>query len=273
MTSLADLCVKRYTIVLWDLYISQYLVAILAFYGVYFFGSKARAYHSNARLQTLALAEYLSRGIFLGIALLHFLPEAYADLLPFLGIHAWTILAVLGITSFLFMLICEKGIAHIIYVREKKSHHWFAYWILLVLSLHALIEGCALGLSPNYEHFLTLAIAILMHKGSEGFALATIVGRYNFKARSQKQLLIILAIATPLGIILASNLGFIVQHQHFALFEGYFNSLAAGTFLYIAICHSATACDHADHAPSYKRWLYYGLGVGLISLVSLVRGI
>jgi zinc transporter ZupT len=255
----------------WKLYYSQYAAAVIAFYCVYFFGSKARAYHSGARLQTLVLAEYISRGIFFGIALLHFLPEAYTDLFPFLGAKSLYILIALGLVSFLFMLICEKGITHLIYVREKKSHHWFAYWILIVLSLHALIEGCALGLSPNYEHFLTLAIAILMHKGSEGFALGTVLGRYDFKLSSQKHLLIVLALASPIGIILASNLGFIIQQQHFALFEGYFNSLAAGTFLYIAICHSSTGCDHAGHASSYKRWLYYGLGVGLILLVSLVR--
>jgi zinc transporter ZupT len=255
----------------WSLYTSQYIAAIIAFYCVYIFGSKARAYHSGARLESLIFAESLSRGIFFGIALLHFLPEAYTDLAPTLGTKTLYIISALGLASFLFMLICEKGITHLIYVREKKSHHWFAYWILIVLLLHALIEGCALGLSPNYAHFLTLALAILMHKGSEGFALGTVLGRYDFKASSQKQLLIVLALASPIGIILASNLSFIVQHQHFELFEGYFNSLAAGTFLYIAICHSSTGCNHPGHASSYKRWLYYGLGVGLILLVSLVR--
>ena len=256
---------------MWSLYTSQYAAATIAFYCVTLFGSKARAYHSGARLQTLVFAESLSRGIFFGIALLHFFPEAYTDLVPALGAHTLYIITALGLTSFLFMLLCEKGITHLVYIREKRSHHWFAYWILIVLSLHALIEGCALGLSPNYGHFLTLAIAILMHKGSEGFALGAVLGRYDFKASSQKKLLIVLALASPIGIIVASNLSFIVQHQHFELFEGYFNSLAAGTFLYIALCHSSTGCAHSSHSSSYKRWLYYGLGVGLILLVSLVR--
>ncbi len=255
----------------WELYASQYAAAIIAFYCVYFFGLKARAYRSGARLQALSRVEYLSRGIFLGIALLHFFPEAYTNLAPSLGAKTLYILISLSLASFLFMLICEKGITHLIYVREKKSHHWFAYWILIVLSLHALIEGLALGLSPNYEHFLTLAFAILLHKGSEGFALATVLGRYDFKASSQKHLLILLALASPMGIILASNLGFILQQHHFEVFEGYFNGLAAGTFLYIAICHASTGCDHAGHASAYKRWMYYGLGVGLILLVSLVE--
>ncbi|MCD6045364.1 MAG: hypothetical protein K0R48_527 [Gammaproteobacteria bacterium] len=257
----------------WKLYTSQYVAAIIAFYCVYLFGLKAHAYHSGAHSQKLLLTEYLSHGIFLGIALVHFLPEAYTGLRPFLGAQTWTLLAALGLASFLFMLICEKGISHLIYVKEKKSHHWFAYWILIVLSLHALIEGCALGLSPNYGHFLTLAIAILIHKGSEGFALGTVVGRYNFKNTTQKYLIIVLALASPVGIILASNLGFVIQHQHFELFEGYFNSIAAGTFLYIAICHATSGCDHAGHTATYKRWLYYGGGVGLILLVSLVRGV
>lgn len=254
----------------WSLYGSQYLAAIIAFYCVYLFGLKARRYHSGEHLQALARAEYFSRGIFLGIALLHLLPEAYSDLQPFLGSRTLYTLISLALASLLFMLICEKGITHIIYVRERKSHHWLAYWILTLLCLHALIEGFALGFSDNFMHFLTLALAILVHKGSEGFALSTVLGRYHFSHKRQKHLLILLALATPLGIIFAGNLSFVMQHQHFDLVEGYFNAIAAGTFLYIAICHALTGCDHAGHASAYKRWMYYALGIGLILLVSLL---
>ena len=252
------------------LYSSQYIVAILAFYAVYILGSKARAYHSSARFHALACAESFSRGIFLGIALLHLLPEAYADLYPFLGkatlysVLFWTLVALL------FMLVCEKSITYLISIAEKKSHHWLAYWILSVLCLHALIEGFALGFSSDFMHFLILAIAILVHKGSEGFALSTLLGRYHFSQVTQKHLLILLAFATPLGILLSGNLSFILQAQHFNLVEGYFNSIAAGTFLYIAICHALASCDHAGHASAYKRWLYYGLGVTLILLTRVV---
>lgn len=254
----------------WSLYSSQYMAAVIAFYCVYLFGLKARRYHSGAHFQALACAEYFSRGVFLGIALLHLLPEAYTDLQPFLGTRTLTILISLALASLVFMLICEKGITYFISIKETKSHHWLAYWILILLCLHALIEGFALGLSDSYSHFLTLAIAILVHKGSEGFALSTVLGRYHFSLKTQKHLLISLALATPLGIIFSGNLAFVMQHQHFNLVEGYFNSIAAGTFLYIAICHALTGCDHAGHASAYKRWLYYTLGISLILLVSMI---
>ncbi len=248
----------------------QYTVAILAFYAVYILGSKARAYHSGARFQALACAESFSRGIFLGIALLHLLPEAYVDLHPFLGNATLYSVLIWALAALLFMLLCEKGITYLISITERKSHHWLAYWILWVLCLHALIEGFALGFSNDFMHFLMLAIAILVHKGSEGFALSTLLGRYHFTQMVQKYLLILLAFATPLGILLSGNLGFILQAQPFNLVEGYFNSIAAGTFLYIAICHALTGCDHAGHASAYKRWLYYGLGVALILLTRMV---
>jgi zinc transporter ZupT len=136
----------------WSLYSSQYAAAIIAFYCVYLFGLKARRYHSGAHFQALALAEYFSHGIFLGIALLHLLPEAYGDLQPFLGGRTLSILISLALATLLFMLICEKGITYLISVKEKKSQHWLAYWILTLLCLHALIEGFALGLSDNYTH-------------------------------------------------------------------------------------------------------------------------
>ena len=254
----------------WSLYGSQYLAAIIAFYCVYLFGLKARRYHSGAHFQALACAEYFSHGVFLGIALLHLLPEAYTDLQPFLGARTLTILIFLVLSVLLFMLICEKGITYLISIKETNSHHWLAYWILILLCLHALIEGCALGLSDNYTHFLALAIAILIHKGAEGFALTTVLGRYHFAPKTQKHLLILLALATPLGIILSGNLTFVLQHQHFDLVEGYFNAIATGTFLYIAICHALTGCDHAGHASAYKRWLYYALGISLILSVTLL---
>jgi zinc transporter ZupT len=255
----------------WLLYYSQYGVAIVAFYAVYYFGIKAQQYQQDIHLGLLARAEYFSRGIFLGIALFHLLPEGYSDLLPFLGSHTLSTLLSLSLFALLFMWFCEQGITHIAYIREKNSAHWLAYWILFLLVLHASIEGCALGLSENSEHFFALALAILVHKGSEGFALSIVLGRYHFSTRTRRYLLILLASATPLGIILCGNLQFIVQHQHFNLIEGYFNSIAAGTFLYIAIGHAMTGCEHSHHAKAYQRWVYYGLGLGLICVVGLLR--
>ncbi len=253
------------------LYFSEYGAALAAFAAVYFFGLRAQCYGEHTPVHLLARAEYFSRGIFLGIALLHLLPEAYSDLLPSLETHTLYSVLAIALLALLFMLVCEKGIMQIIYRREKNSHHWFAYWILILLCLHAFIEGAALGLSETFNAFLTLAVAILVHKGSEGFALGTVLQKYNFTVKTKKLLILSLALATPLGIFLTTHLEQILNHQHFNDFEGYFNSIAAGTFLYIAICHALSGCDHANHASAHKRWLYYGLGLGLILLVTLIE--
>lgn len=104
-------------------------------------------------------------------------------------------------------------------------------WILGgMLGLHSLLEGLALGSVEAGRTRDVLALAILLHKATDTFALAVTLGRWGVSSGKIIFATILLSLASPGGAWLAAA----VKISGPDLLHGYLAAATAGTFLYLA---------------------------------------
>ena len=106
--------------------------------------------------------EALARGIFLGAAIIHMLPDAAS---PFycnaVGNIAYPYTFVIAIiVVWLLSLLRQVGLR----ICQHQSHsvphrHWQPYLLMLVLCIHSFIVGGALGVSDNVASILVLTFS------------------------------------------------------------------------------------------------------------------
>ena len=81
--------------------------------------------------------------------------------------------------------------------------------LVIALSMHAIFEGIALGLSKDYAATLNIMLALSCHKPAAALSLGVSIAK-NFKGTDEITkgylLLIIFALATPIGIIIGITL-------------------------------------------------------------------
>lgn len=151
---------------------------------------------------------------------------------------------------------------------SPEAQQWsFTPLVLMIgLSVHSLFEGIATGLVETQSGIWTLAIAIFLHKWAEAMALGISFAK-NFQDRMGLVylMLTIFSFATPVGIAIGMIVG-----QGGDLLDIIFNSLAGGTFTYIA-CSEVVVEEFS--IPKYKGWkiLMFLLGAGLITSLGFLE--
>lgn len=98
--------------------------------------------------------------------------------------------------------------------------------------MHAIFEGVALGLTNEISSTLNIMLALSLHKPAAAMSLGISVTK-NFSDPNDRakgmMLLLIFAFATPIGIMI----GIFLSGTNVIL-EVIMNSIAGGTFIYIA---------------------------------------
>lgn len=199
-----------------------FIIAILA--GL--LSSQIHHFHKEARHYTDAI----TNGIFLGAALFHMLPDAQHDFAA-LGFVHYPYALVLCFTGFILLQFIKFLTLYI----HKQAHNMKidGTMILIVLTFHSLIEGAALGVNTIITNAFVIFIAIVAHKSCDSFALATTLRRYNIFTKHTILAISLFALATPIGIALASlTMGLLSSRSGVAV-EAALNAIAAGTFIYI----------------------------------------
>ena len=133
------------------------------------------------------------------------------------------------------------------------------YVLMLALSVHSIFEGLALGLATTESAVMNMVIAILFHKFAASASLGiSLVKTFPNDFRMIRWLLFLFAIATPVGVLLGMALANTSE-----VVEIVFNSIAAGTFLYIA-CSEMIVEEFS--IPGYRYWklLAFLIGAGFI---------
>ena len=194
----------------------------------------AARYQGSQRFFSLGNA--FAGGLFLGVGFIHLLPEGIEQLAEVVDYPLATLLAALGLGA---LLLIDRVIFDGRRVRSNaggaQSRSIYPLVLLLLLSIHSIIAGLSLGFESHASAAIILALGILLHKGSEAFALMVGAISGNFPAKRRHILLGVFAVMTPVGV-LAGMLGSSALHSDAAaLVEGSFSALAAGTFIYIAI--------------------------------------
>eukprot|EP01135_Chromosphaera_perkinsii_P005365 Nk52_evm46s343 gene=Nk52_evmTU46s343 len=119
---------------------------------------------------------------------------------------------------------------------EESGEHghffFFALAVMVVMCMHGLIEGLALGFESNVESGLPVLVAVLVHKGFEGLAIGISVSKVRSSAVKQALICAIFVIMSPLGV----GIGMIFQHtsDNVEIACGILMGLGSGSFIYIS---------------------------------------
>jgi zinc transporter 1/2/3 len=176
----------------------------------------------------------LAGGVFLGAGLIHLLPDAAAGLAPGHG-YPWAF-ALCGL-AFCAILLVEK-----VLWRPAPGPGGEAaqaadtpYLLAGVLGFHSLLAGLALGAESSLAGSLALFAAVAAHKGSAAFSLGVALVRGEVAPRRRLAVLASFCLATPAGILAGAGVARLLAAPAARTGEAVFDSLAAGTFLYIAV--------------------------------------
>lgn len=244
----------------------QFLAALIIFLLSLSILYPIKKKHIAGHTDSIEWGEAFASGIFLGAAFLHLLPEAVHYFHEIYPLEHFPIAELVSIASFLLLLFLER-------ISLAFSHHHYRKSVPIILALiliiHSLAEGAALGLGQTFSEMFMLFIAIIAHKASEGFAFCVVMLRHQFSFKHIALIIFLFSWMTPLGI----GLGSFVQHLSIAhagaLTAALFNAFAAGTFLYISTLHHIQFHKHTDECPTIVPFFFLVLGVLIMALLAL----
>jgi len=226
----------------------------------------------------------LGTGMLLGTIFYHMLPEA----LHSFGATTFVLIGLLGVFVVERILVAESvsrsdddhaGHHHHdhhhdedhnheapLEVRDRSSHSIIGVTALAGLSVHALMVG--LGLSAQLgdsRAVVPLMTSLLVHKLSEAFSLSTIFLLAGYPKGKSLMLLGIFALIEPFGMVLGAVALGVLPHG----WESGVAGLAAGTFLYVALCDLLPEVFHRREG----RWgSLLMLVIGLIGIAFMISG-
>ena len=152
-----------------------------------------------------SLCNAFGGGVFLGAALIHLLPDSIESLDSLLGPSLeYPLASLICTTGFLLVLLIEKvivreGEGRIVRAASVRRYALAPYVLALILSVHSIIAGMALGAESSLVTSAALFTAIIAHKGVAGFALGVSI-RNDGVARAQAIGLIALFAAMTLWV-------------------------------------------------------------------------
>jgi len=154
-------------------------------------------------------------------------------------------------------------------VPKKKgccSCNMTPFILMIALSVHAMFEGLALGLTTDFQSTLNIVIAIVIHKGAASSSLGiSLVKTFPDDFTTVRWLIFIFSCASPLGVVIgmiASGAGEIVQIVC--------TSLAAGSFIYIA-CSEVIVQEFSMPGNRWWKLLFFLMGATIISSLFFIE--
>ncbi|MEJ2647192.1 MAG: ZIP family metal transporter [Sedimentisphaerales bacterium] len=235
----------------------------------------------------IAWGDTFAGGVLFGAGLIHLLSGGavqFRDLSPSMGYPIAFLLA--GFGFFLILLIegvivadpdpgesplhCgSRGASHEIGTRTHttKPYH-YSFILLLVLSVHSVILGLALGAQRSLTSTMAIFFAIIAHKTMAGFSLGVSYLRIGISLRRAAPVAAFFSSMTPLGILIATAADTIVSSGSRELFEAVFNSLGAGTFLYIATL-DIIRTEFELPGDNWQKWLLAASGFTIMAILAI----
>lgn len=191
------------------------------------------------------------------------LPEAN-QLFRAQGFHYPIAYIITGLT-FLFFLWFEHFLDEIYHVDSR--HKSFAILACVILSLHSLILGVALGIADHKSILIMLFVAIITHKWAESFAIAVEIAKSSLSNRNSLKIFIVFTLMTPLGIILGSYFKDML-HTHI-LATPLVLAVSAGTFFYLGTLHGLEQCVLVKKCCNLKAFSFVIIGFLLMAFIAI----
>lgn len=163
----------------------------------------------------------------------------------------------------------SRGASHEIGPEARSSgRHPFILVLLLVLSIHSIIVGITLGAQNSIAGALIVFIAIIAHKSAAGFALGISYRRAGYSLRRTAPMAAFFSGMTPLGILTGATVAALVSAHGGQLFQAIFDSIGAGTFLYIAAM-DIMRTEFELPGDRWQKWLLVFAGFALMAALAL----
>lgn len=219
-----------------------------------------------------SLGNAFAGGIFLGAGLIHMLPDAQNDFAGFAGQTAFPWVFLICAAGFLLVLFLEKILTFhhdaIAAADNGPGRTIYPYVLTLVLSVHSIIAGIALGSEKAMGMAVVILIAVLAHKGSAAFALGVSLFRGGVPKTRSMAIVAFFSFMTPLGIVIGAVMTALMTGTSEQVVTCVFDALAAGTFLYVAVID---IIEEEFSRPEYRRLKFNLLvaGLGCMALLAV----
>lgn len=250
------------------------LVSILLVFAAGFFSGllPLRIGRSASGGHWFGIGNACAGGIFLGVGLIHMLPDAtqgFASLLPQMTYPLAPLICAVGFGLFLLMeKVFLRGSVTAIGDAGLTVSPMTAYSLAIVLSVHSLIAGLALGAERTHVQALILLAAIMAHKGAAAFALGVALHRSGMPSRRIAGIIAVFACMTPRGIAVGTGLGDFLSGRQAVLFTSVFDALAAATFLYVAAV-DILSHEFANRDRAGLKFAGFTFGLAVAALVAI----
>lgn len=222
---------------------------------------------AKTRAHWLHLGDAFAGGVFLSAALLHLLPDANNQFKEILSKDdTYPFAYLICIVAFICLLIIERGISAYDKNREVKNKNLSSFLLVLLLGIHSLVEGAAIGAGNNLIETSMIFFAVIAHKGSESFALAVNLQRHLVSVASIKKIILLFALVTPLGIFIASLVTYLLQTGSGSLLNAVLNAVTAGTFLYLGTEHMLECDKPFEHSNEILALI---IGITVMAVIAI----
>lgn len=193
--------------------------------------------------ENIKLLLAFSGAFLLALTFFELLPEIYDSGKP----KQIALFILLGILLQIFLEFFSKGAEHG-HMHFDITHGKFPFILFLSLSIHSLVEGVPMQKGD-------MLIGILIHKIPVAMLLSLFLLNSKLKLSSALLFIILFALMTPLGSLLATESTFIIS------FGNQLNALAIGIFFHISTVILFESGK--GHSFNLTKLLVIILGVGL----------
>lgn len=144
----------------------------------------------------------------------------------------------------------------------------YAFILLVVLSVHSVILGVALGAQRSVSAAVVVFLAIVAHKSVAGFALGVSYQRSGFSRARALPGVTLFSTMTPIGILLGTAVSVLLASHAGVIFEAVFDSVGAGTFIYIATL-DIIRTEFDTPEDRWQKWLSATLGFAAMAVLAI----
>ena len=229
-------------------------------------------YERHQKEQIILTHGYIfAKGIFLGTALLHLFPSAITQFSEHYPRLEYPVIGLVVVVTIFALHIIERMAAQLLGKMAAFSNNVTIYLLILLLSIHSIFEGAALGIGDSITEIFIILIAVLAHKSSAAFALVVNMQRHGLKASLVQPVIWLFACMTPLGVLMGSVIKHVLTASNGQITLSIIDAIAAGTFIYIACLEQEDmpALPDAQKSSPVVNVMSFGLGLGLMAVVAI----
>jgi zinc transporter ZupT len=215
----------------------------------------------------LQLGTAFAAGVILGVGIIHLIGDGIENITDAIGDHEYPFSLLFTGIGILIVVLLGK-----VLVRgkseEDSSDDAHPYLIMIVLGVHSIIAGIALGLEPTVSASLLLLFAIIAHRIFAAFALGISFVEASFERAKYNKLVTLYVLFVPIGVFLGISLSGLLTSNGVILAEGIVDAIAAGTFIYVGLLGMVVSV-FSDAKNIWGKFFLLCLGFALMAVIAI----